>query len=167
MSALTAAADRYGSQREPGRPRPDAPRDTVPGQHTPPRRVVAGVDGSPNSVAALRRAVAQAGLRHAELEVVCVIAEDAGAHMAASALTMLRDTLAVVSPDGVGVPARLRVERGEPALALLAVCGDAELLVIGARANSRHGNMFGGRTVPRCLDYAHCQVDVCADHGEP
>jgi len=167
MSVLKAAADGYGSQREPGRPRAARPEDIAPGQRTPPRRVVAGVDGSPNSVAALRRAVAQAGLRHAELEVVCVIAEDAGAHTAASALTMLRDTLVAVSPDGVGVPSRLRVERGEPALALVAVCGDAELLVIGARANSRRGNMFGGRTVPRCLDYARCRVDVCADHGEP
>jgi len=45
---------------------------------TAPRRIVVGVDGSPNSVAALRRAVTQAGRRHAELELVYVVAPGAG-----------------------------------------------------------------------------------------
>ena len=35
--------------------------------------VIAAVDGSPNSVAALRRAVSQARRRHAELDIVYVL----------------------------------------------------------------------------------------------
>jgi nucleotide-binding universal stress UspA family protein len=139
--------------------------DLMSGQRKP-RRVVAGVDGSPNSVAALRRAVAQARLRHADLDIVCIIPNDADAQAAAAALAMLHDSVARISPDGLDVPTRLRVERGQPATALLVVSAGAELLVIGARARSEHGNMFGGRTVPRCLEYAPCQVDICANHHE-
>lgn len=124
-------------------------------------RVVVGVDGSPNSLAALRRAIAQAHLRNAELHVIRVIPEDADEPTAAAAQAALRDLIARFGPD---VPVRLRVERGEPAAVLLVVSAGAELLVIGARAHSAHGNLFGGDTVPRCLDYAQCHVDVCADH---
>jgi nucleotide-binding universal stress UspA family protein len=119
------------------------------------------VDGSPNSLAALGRAIAQARLRHAGLDVVRVIPEDAGEPAAAAARAGLRELIARLGPD---VPVRLRVERGDPAAVLLVVSAGAELLVIGARAHSAHGNMFGGGTVPRCLDYAQCHVDVCADH---
>ena len=133
-------------------------------RHRHTHRVVVGVDGSPNSLAALGRAIAQARLRNAELDAVRVVPEDADEPAAAAAQAALRELIARFGPDGPDVPVRLRVERGEPAAVLLIVSAGAELLVIGARAHSAHGNMFGGDTVPRCLDYAQCHVDVCADH---
>jgi K+-sensing histidine kinase KdpD len=48
---------------------------------TAPRRIVVGIDGSPNSVSAPRRAVTQARQRHAELELVYVVTPGAGPHV--------------------------------------------------------------------------------------
>jgi nucleotide-binding universal stress UspA family protein len=130
------------------------------------RRVVVGVDGSPNSVAALKRAIVQARSRAAELDVVQAIpddADDAAANAARAALGQLIDRIV---PDQAGIRVRPRVERGHPAAVLLVVSAGAELLIIGARKHSARGNMLGGDTVPRCLGYARCHVDVCADHHD-
>ena len=130
------------------------------------RRIVVGVDGSPNSLAALSRAIVQARVRAAELDIVQVIPDDADEAAASAARAALRELVARCAPDGVDVPVRLRVERGQPSVVLLVVSAGAELLIIGAREHSAHGNMLGGQTVPRCLDYAQCDVDVCADHQD-
>jgi nucleotide-binding universal stress UspA family protein len=130
------------------------------------RRVVVGVDGSSNSIAALRRAIVQARLLAAELDVVHALPDHADEAAASTARAMLRKLIADCLPDGVDIPFRLRVERGDPSTVLLVVSAGAELLIIGARKHSARGNMLGGDTVPRCLDYAPCRVDVCADHHE-
>jgi nucleotide-binding universal stress UspA family protein len=130
------------------------------------RRVVVGVDGSPNSLAALRRAVMQARLRSAELDVVQVIPHDADKAAVSAARAMLEELIDRFVPDKASVVMRLRVERGQPADVLLVVSAGAELLIVGARKNSARGNMLGGDTVPRCLDHARCHVDVCADHHD-
>ena len=129
------------------------------------RRIVVGVDGSPNSVAALRRAAAQADLRHAELELVYVVAPGAGPLAIKAGTQQLTDVVGRAFPDGPGAPARLVVESGEPAAVLVRLSASAELLVIGARAHSEEGNLLGGVTVPRCLDRAFCPVDICADQA--
>jgi nucleotide-binding universal stress UspA family protein len=164
MTALSATAGSPAVLARPDSDQEGHRLDTSSVRRRHAHRVVVGVDGSPNSLAALRRAIAQARLRNAELDVVRVLPEDADEPTAAAARTGLRELIARLGPDGPGVPVRLRVERGDPAAVLLVVSAGAELLVIGARAHSAHGNMFGGDTVPRCLDYAQCHVDVCADH---
>jgi nucleotide-binding universal stress UspA family protein len=131
MTALSMATGRPAVLARPGSGQGDQRPDTGSARRRHAHRVVVGVDGSPNSLAA--RAA-------------------------------LRELIARFGPDSPDVPVRLRVERGEPAAVLLVVSAGAELLVIGARAHSAHGNMFGGDTVPRCLDHAQCHVDVCADH---
>lgn len=133
------------------------------GEWAAPRRVIAGVDGSPNSVAALRRAVTQAGLRHAELELVYVLAPGAGPLAVEAGMQQLRDVVGLAFPDGPGVPARFVVESGEPAAVLIRLSADDHEL--GARAHSEEGNLLGGVTVPRCLDRAFCLVDICADQA--
>lgn len=144
-----------------------APRPEVrSGRRERVRRVVVGVDGSPNSLAALKRAVVQARVRAAELDVVHVIADDADEAADSAARAMLGELVDRVAPDEAGVRLRLRVERGKPATVLLVVSAGAELLIIGAREHSAHGNLLGGDTVPRCLDYAGCDVDVCADQRD-
>jgi nucleotide-binding universal stress UspA family protein len=164
MTALSVVTGRPAVHVRPGFGQGGQRLDTGSVRRRHAHRVVVGVDGSPNSLAALGRAITQARLRDAELDVVRVIPEDADESAAAAARAGLRGLIARLGPDRPDVPVRLRVERGEPAAVLLVVSAGAELLVIGARAHSARGNMFGGDTVPRCLDYAQCHVDVCADH---
>ncbi len=137
-----------------------------------PRRVVVGVDGSPNSIAALRRAILEARRRHGELDIVYAIAggpgDAAGPAPSPAAVReghdVLTEATAAACGGHLGVPARQQVEPGVPAKVLVAASEGAELLVIGARAHSESGNLFGGDTVPYCMDHAPCPVDVCADH---
>jgi nucleotide-binding universal stress UspA family protein len=137
-------------------------------------RVVVGVDGSPNSVAALRRAVKQARRLGAVVEVVHVVdgetdpaTRGAGRDAALDAgRRLIAGVMAKTFPEGPQVSVRERVERGEPASVLVKVSEDADRLVIGAREHSGYGNLFGGVTVLGCLDHARCPVDVCADHAE-
>jgi len=70
-------------------------------------RVVAGIDGSPGSLATLRRAMAQARLRHAALEVVKAIPENASTGTVAGARAMLDRIIAREYPEGLTVPVRL------------------------------------------------------------
>lgn len=133
---------------------------------TGPRRIVAGVDGSPNSIAALHRAVAEACRRPAGLDVVLVLPGTPDPAAYAAALESLTQLLAREYPRGLGVPVRRVVEHGDPARALVRQASGADLLVVGARANSGAGNPLGGDVVPVCLDWASCPMVVCANHGQ-
>jgi nucleotide-binding universal stress UspA family protein len=131
------------------------------------RAVVVGVDGSPNSLAALRRAAREAVERHARLDVVRVLAPDTGSTprllRTAREWLRLRDLVAHATPRTQHLTIRLRVRHGRPGESLAKAAEHAELLVIGARVNSEHGNPFGGDTVPVVRGLAHCPVVICAD----
>ncbi len=131
-----------------------------------PRRVVVGVDGSPNSVAALHRAVAEAQRGGSVLEVVLVIPGCPDPDAYAAALTKLSDILTLEYPDGLEVPIREKVEHGDPAGTLVELADGAALLVIGARSRSEAGNPLGGEVVPACMNRAPCPLAVCADHSQ-
>ncbi|MFI6518054.1 universal stress protein [Spirillospora sp. NPDC050679] len=136
----------------------------IPGQ----RCVVVGVDGSPNSVAALHRAAAEAQRRHARLDVVRVLEPGDGAPQAFRAATAWLRLRALASreiPRSQHVTTRLRVVHGVPADALVAAADRAELLVLGAREHSEHGGLFGGDTVPAVRSNAACQIVICADQA--
>jgi nucleotide-binding universal stress UspA family protein len=134
-----------------------------PASSGPRGRVVAGVDGTPNSLAALRRAVYQARHREAGLEIVYVIPAGANEAAEASGYEMLDIALRHVAPEGPGQPAGRIVARGEPGEVLARLSAGAGLLVIGARIHSEYGNLLGGDVVPYCLARASCPVDICAD----
>ena len=131
-----------------------------------PRRVIVGVDGSPNSVAALHRAVAEARRGGSVLEVVLVVPGCPDPDAYASALIKLSGILTVEYPDGPEVPVRQKVEHGDPATTLVELADGAALLVIGARARSESGNPLGGEVVPVCMNRAPCPLAVCADHSQ-
>ncbi|HUK71823.1 MAG TPA: universal stress protein [Streptosporangiaceae bacterium] len=118
---------RTGYQGQP-HPRSDHHRD---------RRVVVGVDGSPNSASAFQRAVSQARQRNATLDVVYVLPEDADARTATMAKVMLGEFTRRQCPCGVGTPVRLRVEHGDPRVVLPLVGAGAELLIIRGRQLSQ------------------------------
>lgn len=130
-----------------------------------PRYVVTGFDGSPNAHAALDRAAAEADRRHARLDVVRVIPAGDGPLRAAAAWLELRGQIARLLPRGRHVTTRLRIVRGEPAAGLVSAAAHAELITVGARLNSGHGDPLGGHTVPAVLSGARCQVVVC-DGGD-
>lgn len=131
------------------------------------RSVVVGVDGSPNSMAALRRAAREASERHARLDVVRVMEPgDGPARRPFNAIRewlRLRRLVARLIPRSRHLTTRLRVLHGEPGPVLAGAAERAELLVVGARAHSEHGNPLGGDTVPVVRERARCEVVICAD----
>jgi len=130
------------------------------------RCVVVGVDGSPNSIAALRRASNEAHRRMARLDVIRVLPpSEPGRLRAVRAWLELRSLVARSIPRSRHITTRLRIAHGEPAVELAEAAEHAELLVIGARLNSEHGSPFGGHTVPAILASSPCEVVICADHA--
>ncbi|NEA28766.1 universal stress protein [Actinomadura bangladeshensis] len=132
------------------------------------RTVVVGVDGSPNSLAALHRAAREALERRARLDVVRVLeTDDATPRLMRTARewSRLRRLVAGSIPRAQHLNTRLRVVRGAPGEALARAAEHAELLVIGARVHSEHGNPLGGDTVPVVRERARCPIVICADHS--
>jgi nucleotide-binding universal stress UspA family protein len=127
------------------------------------RCVVVGVDGSPNSMAALQRAAREAQERHARLDVIRVVsARGPWAFMGtATEWLRLRALVAHALPTTQHLTTRLRVAYGEPVTTLIRAARHADLLVIGARERSEHGNPLGGPTVPAVLSGTPCKVIVC------
>jgi nucleotide-binding universal stress UspA family protein len=116
---------------------------------------------SPNSAAALRRAAAEARRRHARLDVVRVIPRAGGFRRTLGAWLRLRNEVARLVPRTQHVSTRLRIARGDASAELNRLADRAELLVIGARLNSRRGAPLSGDTVPAVLSGAPCGVIVC------
>lgn len=133
------------------------------------RCVVVGVDGSPNSLAALRRAAEEADQRHARLDVIRVVSPDEHASprflWTIARWLRLRSLVAHAIPRAQHITTRLRIAYGRPRQVLPKAASRAELLVIGAREHSARGNPLGGETVPAVLASAPCEVLVCADHA--
>jgi len=130
-----------------------------------PRYVLTGFDGSPNSTVALRRAANEARERHARLDVVRVIPRSGGFVRMPATWLRLRGEVARLVPRAQHVSTRLRVVRGDAAEQLTRLAHRADVLVVGARVNSRHGAPLGGDTVPAVLSGAPCKVIVCDDGG--
>jgi nucleotide-binding universal stress UspA family protein len=131
------------------------------------RRVVAGIDGSPNSLLALRRAVYAARLCRACVELVRVLPSDAAPSTQMAGVAMLEMATRCEFPAGPGVPVRYTAECGDPAEILVKRSIGAELLVIGGRCHPVHGKLLGGDVVPYCLGRVTCPLDICADQRAP
>jgi nucleotide-binding universal stress UspA family protein len=131
------------------------------------RRVVAGVDGSPNSLLALRRAVFAARLCHACVELVLVLPSDATPATQMAGLRTLGMALRCEFPAGPGVPVRYTVECGDPAEILVKRSAGAELLVIGGPCHPAHGTFFSRDVAPYCLSHVAWPLDICASQRAP
>lgn len=136
-------------------------------------RIVAGVDGSPPSIEALRWAVRQAELTGGTVDAVIawqypVVAGGLGwapatgmddinyAELASKALSA---AVAEVSPPS-GVHVRELVVDGNPAQVLLDTAKDADLLVVGNRGHGGFADALIGSVSSRCVHHAHCPVVV-------
>lgn len=148
--------------------------------HTPPlRRIVVGVNGSAASVAAVRWAVREARLRHANLHLVSAYDIDAALHAPYASASWdgceherRAAALAVLDLAAKFASRRLPRERvmpelvsEPPARALLDRAAKAEMLVLGTtRPDLRPGEpaLAPGPVARTCLRRAHCPVVVIA-----
>jgi nucleotide-binding universal stress UspA family protein len=137
-------------------------------------RVVVGVDGSEQSIAALRWALDYAASRDHVVEALTMwsmpmttdglsgraYAPDPCA-LEADAAARLDDALRAACPN---VEARGRIERivceDRPAHALVSASRGAELLVVGTRGHGGFAGLLLGSVSTQCVHHAHCPVAV-------
>ncbi len=143
-------------------------------------RIVVGVDGSPQSVDALRWALVEADARHATVEAVStwsnpVMADAYGgtAMMGFDAADLVKATtqtleaaIEAACPD----PAkRAEIERvvteGGAGHVLIERSRGADLLVVGSRGHGGFAGLLLGSVSSQCVHHAHCPVTVIRPAG--
>ena len=137
------------------------------------RRIVVGVDGSAESVAALRWACREASLRAAE--VLAVLALESACHQVASyavpaprqsggswgaARDVLRRSVNEVLSLFPGVSVRTEIAEGLAARVLLDQAADADMLVLGRSSNGPDPYRAAGPVIRACLRAARCPVVI-------
>jgi nucleotide-binding universal stress UspA family protein len=131
----------------------------VRGQEQAP--VVVGADGSAESLAALRFAIAEAALRAAPLVAVCALCDSASVVGAArsveAAFGAAVDSVQRAHPH---VVVHRLVEPGAPRSALLTAAARGQLLVVGARGRGGLPDMALGSVSLALLHHATCPVTV-------
>ena len=134
------------------------------------RRIVVGVDGSVESVAALRWACREASLRGAEVHAVHVREEHCHslASYAVSALSTADDVSididdfvrSVQANQAPGVQVCVEEVDGLAARVLLDRCADADMLVLGTSGDVAGRPRSLGPVIRACLRRAPCPVVV-------
>jgi nucleotide-binding universal stress UspA family protein len=140
--------------------------------------VVIGVDGSEDSLAALRFAAAEAELREAKLRVVCAwhvpTAVYAGGwappvDMTSGFETAARDVasraMSEVARQYPGVDRESKVVEGQAAEVLLRASEDADLLVVGSRGLGGFKSLLLGSVSQQVVHHATCPVAI-VPHAE-
>jgi nucleotide-binding universal stress UspA family protein len=141
-------------------------------ESTNPGRIVVGVDGSPHSIAALRRGAHLAAVLDLPLEVITTwdfppmidayytaewkFDEDAEKTLAAA----LDQAFEGSPPDGL----RQTVLQGPAARLLIEQSRDAYMLVIGSRGHGGFVGLLLGSVSSVCATHAHCPVLIM--HGD-
>ncbi len=137
-------------------------------------RIVAGVDGSPTSKAALRWAIHQAELTGSAVDAVLAWkypAAIAGFGWAPVAVTndaafetladkTLAETVSEVAGPDPAVTINPVVVNGYPAAVLLRAAEGAGLLVVGSRGHSEFTDALLGSVSQNCAHHAKCPVVI-------
>jgi nucleotide-binding universal stress UspA family protein len=141
------------------------------------RRLVVGVDGSVESVAALRWACREASLRDAEVHAVHVREERcrSTASYAVPAMSAADDVSidigdlvrSVQADQAPGVQVRLTEVDGLAARVLLDECAGADMLVLGTSGDVPGGLRSAGPVIRACLRRAPCPVVVISAAQDP
>ncbi|MFD8597864.1 universal stress protein [Kitasatospora sp. NPDC059646] len=138
------------------------------------RRIVAGVDGSDSSRAALRWALRQAALTGATVEAVITWEYPAvygwGMTLTETDFTTAAEQTLAKVVEEESDPARpvaisSRVECGNAARVLLDAARGADLLVIGSRGHGGFTGALLGSVGQHCVQHAPCPVVVVRDPG--
>ncbi len=140
--------------------------------------IVAGVDGSENSLDALRWAAKEARLRNQVLHAVGTfttpimstgyeVAVPDSADLESASETMLRAAVDTVRASGDldGVEVTTEVIEGHAGERLIALSKEAELLVVGARGHGGFMGLLLGSVTTYVVNHAVCPV-VVVRHSE-
>jgi nucleotide-binding universal stress UspA family protein len=144
------------------------------GQQGPAPVVVVGVDGSPESVAALQWAARYSEATGATVRAVLswhfpAAAGPAPVGVAPKPISneinaSMQETLgnAIAEVYGEPSPGRVesRIDYGHPAQVLIDESGNADLLVVGSRGHGKFTGMVIGSVSIHCVTHAHCPVVV-------
>ena len=132
------------------------------------KNITVGTDGSDNSIAALKWAIAEARVHGANVGVVYswefppaidplgVSMLPSTEDMNASATRLLKGVMDKVDTSGVSVTSH--VVRGAPATALLTAAKSADLLVIGRRGHGGFMGLLLGSVAQQVAHHAPCPV---------
>ena len=143
-------------------------------EHRTGSRIVAGIDGSPSSISALRWAIRQAGLTGATVDATIAwhYPVSAGGYGWApigmgttfdfkeNAEQVLADAISTACDPGSDIPVRARVAEGNAAQVLLDASDGADLLVVGSRGHGGFTEALLGSVSQHCVHHAHCPVVV-------
>jgi len=137
-------------------------------------KIVVGVDGSDASRAALRWAIEEARLRHADVVavhtwVMPTFPAEIGyvpqvdftemlPGLEQSAQRLVEGVVAEVGGDDPGVEVRAVAAEGTPAAVLLEEAADAELLVVGSRGRGGLTGLLLGSVSQRLAQHAPCPL---------
>ena len=141
------------------------------------RRIVVGVDGSVESVAALRWACREASLRGAEVHAVHVREERCHsiASYAVAALSTRDDgsididdlVRSVLAGQAPGIEVRVEEVDGLAARVLLDRCAGADMLILGTSSDTHDALRSAGPVIRACLRRAPCPVVVISAAQDP
>lgn len=131
--------------------------------------VVVGVDGSKQSLVALRWAADYTRATGATLRAVTAwhcpttfgIAPDwTDMDFVAEAADQLKASLAQALGDSPGIAVETSVVEGQSAPVLLDAAKDADLLVVGSHGHGRFAGMLMGSVSTHCVEHSPCPVVV-------
>jgi nucleotide-binding universal stress UspA family protein len=137
-------------------------------------RIVAGVDGSPSSLAALQWAVRQAGRTGGTVQAVIawqypatvsgygwapVAVVEAGEYEEI-AQKAVAGAVAAMDTAGSDIHISTRVQRGNAAQVLIDAAAGASLLVVGSRGHGGFAGALLGSVSQHCVHHAPCPVAV-------
>jgi nucleotide-binding universal stress UspA family protein len=137
-------------------------------------RVVVGVDGSAESVEALRWAAAYAAATGATIDAVLswhfppaagvvpprIAQQTITDEVRANMLEALDKTLVAVFGPATPPSVQAKVTYGHPAVVLVEESKNADLLVVGNRGHGAFTGMLSGSVSIHCVNNAHCPVVV-------
>ncbi len=136
------------------------------------RRIVVGVDGSENSIAAFRWAANEARLRGDSIDVIsawsypivavpgAVVPLEPLADQGADAMAHLQKVIEHCDVDTTGLTVTPIVAEGDAARLLIEASKDADLLVVGARGRGAIAGFLLGSVTQHVTRHAHCPVAV-------
>ena len=139
--------------------------------------VIVGVDGSPDSLRALRWAQEHARRYEAPLHAVAVY-DVPTVYGGPYAMAALPDVEALEQQARTGLAESVRealgddpqvtqvVERGHPAKVLVAASEGAEIMVVGSRGHGGFVGLMLGSVSQYCVTHARCPVVVLPHEGD-
>jgi nucleotide-binding universal stress UspA family protein len=140
-------------------------------------RIVAGVDGSPSSLAALRWAVRQAKLTGSSVDAVIAweppaavgfgwgLGMTGGADYGELAAKTITEAVSSVADSASPVTVRPITGEGNAAQVLLDASDGADLLVVGCRGHGGFASALLGSVSQHCTHHARCPVVVIRGGG--